>query len=109
MMLAELEKKTAALIADSMSARNHFSVMAAPGPPNPADEGAEAAVVSIAEVSPAGAFQPERFVSQAAPAQSRRVLALAFVAGVDFAMHPANHAGGLAAAPNLLPEAGVLV
>jgi hypothetical protein len=104
MMLAELEKKTAALIADNMAARDHFSVTAAPGPPNPANEGLEAAVVSIAEASTAGAFVPERFASQSAPAQSRRVLPLAFVAGVDFAIHPTNNPAGLAAARNLLLE-----
>jgi hypothetical protein len=104
MMLAELEKKTAALIADNMSGRSHFSVTAAPGPPNPANEGAEAAVVSIAEVSTAGAFQAERFVSQSTPAQSRRVLPLGFLANVDFAMHPENSEAGLAAARDLLLE-----
>ena len=103
-MLAELENKTAALIADNMSARDHFSVVDAPGPPNPANEGEEVAVVSIAEASAVGAFRTERFASQTAPAQSRRVLPLAFVAGVDFAMHPTNTPAGLAAARNLLLE-----
>jgi hypothetical protein len=63
MMLAELERKTAALIADHMAPRTHLSVIAAPGPPSPTDDGREVAVVSIAEASTDGEFQAERFVS----------------------------------------------
>ena len=93
MMLAELERKTAALIADHMAPRTHLSVIAAPGPPSPTDDGREVAVVSIAEASTDGEFQAERFVSQTSPAQSRRVLPLSIVAGIDFAIRPADPAG----------------
>ena len=103
MMLAELERKTAALIADHLAPRTHLSVIAAPGPPSPTDDGREVAVVSIAEASTDGEFQAERFVSQTSPAQSRRVLPLSIVAGIDFAIRPADPAG-LATARALLLE-----
>ena len=60
-------------------------------------------MVSIAEASTDGEFQAERFVSQTSPAQSRRVLPLSIVAGIDFAIRPADPAG-LATARALLLE-----
>ena len=104
MMLAELERKTAALIADSMATRTHLRVVAAPGPPNPANDGSEVAVVSIVEASTGGEFLAGRFVTQTNPPQSRRILPLAIVTGIDFAMRPANAPAGLAAARALLLE-----
>jgi hypothetical protein len=104
MMLAELENKTAALIADSMAARNHLRVVAAPGPPIPAADGLGVAVVSLSEAITGGEFQADRFVSQTQPPQTRRVLPLSIVADIDFAMRPTNTPAGLAAARTLLLE-----
>lgn len=104
MMLADLEKKTASLIADSMSGRQHLSVMAAPGPPVPADDGLEVAVVSVVEASTGGEFRAERIFSRTSPPQSQRVLPLSVAAVVDFAIRPEAGAGGLAAARTLLLE-----
>ncbi|MEN3333439.1 MAG: hypothetical protein V7641_2804 [Blastocatellia bacterium] len=101
-MLAEIEKKTAALLADALAARSHLSVTVAPGPPAPTVEGKEVAVVSITEVMPETAFNPERFIVQTSPAQTRRVLSVSFIAAIDFAIRAADTPAGLTAARTLL-------
>ena len=103
-MLAEIEKKTAALLADALATRTHLQVIAAPGPPAPQDEGKEVAVVSIADAKPESQFNPERFMTQKTPPQSRRVLPMTFTAAIDFAIRPESTAAGLSLARTLLLE-----
>jgi hypothetical protein len=97
-MLAEIEKKTAALLADALSARNHLSVVAAPGPPVPNEPGEEVVIVSISEALPSSLFSPERSISQT----NRRILPVSFMATLDFAIRADDTPAGLASARTLL-------
>jgi hypothetical protein len=101
-MLAEIEKKTASLLADALTARTHLTVTAAPGPPAPNNDGTGTAVVSIAEAKPEALFNPERFITQTNPAQTRRIVPMSFVAGIDFAIRAQNTPAGLGSARTLL-------
>lgn len=88
-MLAEIEKKIAAMLADALTARTHLSVTSAPGPPAPEEEGKGVAVVSISEAKPNALFQDDQFEVQTSPKRLRRVLPVSFVTTIDFAIRTA--------------------
>lgn len=101
-MLAGIEKKIAALLADALKTRDHLSVTAAPGPPAPDAEGQEVGVVSITEVKPNALFHAEQFEFKKEPLRSRRLLPVSFIAAIDFAIRPPNNSAGLSSSRTLL-------
>ena len=90
-MLAEIEKKIAALLGDAMKSRLNLSFITAPGPPA-AEAGKRIAVVSIAEATPNALFHAEQFELQTNPKRLRRVLPVSFITAIDFALRPAPDA-----------------
>lgn len=106
-MLAELEKKLAALVGDAVAARTHLSVLRAGTQRNPPQAGRGQVIVGVQALDHAAAFRQEGFlVSQTnGGATSRRLLDVRCTAALSFLLRPANeNATGLAAGRTLLLE-----
>lgn len=104
-MLAELEKKLAALVGDTVAARPHLSVLRAGTQRNPPQAGRGQIVVGVEALDHEATFRQEGFLVSTAggSATSRRLLDVAFTASIGFLLRPANeNAAGLGAARTLL-------
>ena len=103
-MLARIEQKVAATLGDSLAARAHVAVVAAPDSSAELAAGSGRLVVALEEVQPAAGFHEEEFaLAPGAPPRSRRVLPVHFVVHVTARMRPqADTPAAIGAARTLL-------
>jgi hypothetical protein len=92
-VLGDLERKLAAIVADGVAARTHLEVGIAPVDPPAAGRGTIS--IGLSDLSPDPGFAPSRveFGGTSASPTSRRVLPLAFKAGLSFILRPAADTG----------------
>ena len=91
-MLASIEQKIAATLGDSLAARTHVAILAAPGSSQELQAGRGRLVVALQEVQPAAGFREDEFaLTNAAPPRSRRVLPVHFVVQVTARMRPQDN------------------
>ena len=104
-MLAELEKKLAALVGDAVAARSHLSVVRAGTQRTPPQAGRGQIVVGLDTLDHESTFRHEGFLVSTANgggATSRRLLDVGVGASIEFHLRPANeNAAGLGAARTL--------
>lgn len=103
-MLARIEQKIAATLGDTLAARTHVAVLAAPGSLPALDAGKGRLVVALQEVQPAAGFHEDELrLASTAPPVSRRVLPVQFVVSVTARVRPQdNNPPAIAAARTLL-------
>jgi hypothetical protein len=88
-MLARIEQKVAATLGDSLAARAHLAVVAAPTPAQGIDAGKGRLVVALQDVAPAAGFREDEFaLASSAPPKSRRVLNVSFLVLVTARLRP---------------------
>jgi hypothetical protein len=89
-VLGDLERKLAAIVADGVASRTHLAVGIAPVDPPAVGRGTIS--IGLSDLSPDAGFAPSRMEFAGTPASPtrRRVLPMAFKAGLSFIMRPAT-------------------